>query len=240
MKQAVVIIGGYNAFWTAYLGMARHIEDLSGLSAIGVPLAPWHWWKLGRTEDATHMLQKVRETIHWARRKLDADRFVLVGHSAGGLLGRLYLHEGPVWGERYAGAQHVDLLITLGSPHCGDKGASTGWFLTDETNRLVPGTPYADKVRYLTVIGRSVQGHPQGNNVQRRAYRGYQYFSPWADAWGDGIVPLSSARLDGAEPLVLEGVSHSRRYGREWYGASRAIVRRWLPDSLHAGKEDDA
>ena len=130
------------------------------------------------------------------------------------------------------------MLITLGSPHCADKGSGSGWFLADEANRLVPGTPYSETVQYLTVIGRSVQGHPQGNNVQRRAFHGYQFFSPWADAWGDGIVPLSSARLDGAESIVLDGVSHSRRYGRDWYGASRAIVRRWWPRSLRAGEHD--
>jgi pimeloyl-ACP methyl ester carboxylesterase len=238
MKQAIVIIGGYNALWTAYLGMARHLEDVSGLPAVGVPLAPWHWLQLRRTEDATPMLQKVHETVQWARRRLQAERFVLVGHSAGGLLGRLYLHEDPVWGWRYAGAQHVDMLITLGSPHCANRGTDTGWYLSDEANRLVPGAPYADTVRYLAVVGRAVPGHPHGNYAQRRAFRGYQYFSPWVDAWGDGIVPLSSASLDGAEALVLDGVSHSRRYGRDWYGASRAIVCRWWPRSWRTGEDD--
>jgi pimeloyl-ACP methyl ester carboxylesterase len=163
---------------------------------------------------------------------------VLVGHSAGGLLGRLYLHDGPVWGERYGGAEHVDMLITLGSPHCNEKDACSGWFLADETNRLAPGTPYADTVRYLTVVGRAVEGDPQGTAAQRRAYRRYKYFSPRDDTWGDGIVPVSSAQLDGAESVVLDGVSHSRRYGRNWYGASKAIVRRWWPRSLRAGEDD--
>ena len=239
MKQAIIIIGGYNALWTAYLGMARHLEDVSGLPAVGVPLAPWHWFKLNRTENGSHMLHKVRETVDWARRRLRAERFVLVGHSAGGLLGRLYLHDGPVWGERYAGVEHVDMLITLGSPHCPDKGTRTGWHLTDEANRLVPGVPYADRVRYVTVIGRAVEAHPLGNHEQRRAFHGYQYFSPWNDAWGDGIIPLSSAQLDGAQTVVLDGVTHSRRYGRDWYGASREIVRRWWPKPP-PGRDDHA
>jgi pimeloyl-ACP methyl ester carboxylesterase len=238
MKQAIVIIGGYNALWTAYLGMARHLEDVSGLPSVAVPLGPWDWFKLGRKENGTHMLRKLRETVQWARRKLDADRFVLVGHSAGGLLGRLYLHEGPVWGQRYAGVEHVDLLITLGSPHCNDKGTNSGWHLADEANRLVPGTPYAGAVRYRAVVGRAVQGLPYGSRAQRRAFQGYQYFSPWHDAWGDGIVPLSGASLDGAETIVLEGVAHSRKYGRDWYGASRAIVRRWWPGSSSAGEDN--
>jgi pimeloyl-ACP methyl ester carboxylesterase len=236
MKKAIVIIGGYNAFWTAYLGMARHLEAVSGLPAVGVPLAPWDWLKLNRQEDGTHMLGKVRETVQWARRKVDADRFVLVGHSAGGLLGRLYLHDGPVWGQRWAGAEHVDMLITLGTPHCSDKGTNSGWHLADKANRLVPGTPYAGAVHYRGVAGRAIQGLPDGNRAQRRAFRGYQYFSPWKDAWGDGIVPLSCAQLPGAETIVLEGVAHSRKYGRDWYGASRQIVRRWWPRSSPAGE----
>jgi len=231
MKQAIIIVGGYNALWIAYLGMARHLEDVSGLPAVGAPLAPWDWFRLRWTKDGSHMMRKVRETVDWARRKLQAERFVFVGHSAGGLLGRLYLHDGPVWGERYAGVGHVDTLITLGSPHCPDKGTRTGWHLTDEANRLVPGAPYADRVRYVTVVGRAVEGHPLGNHGQRRAFHGYQYFSPWNDTWGDGIIPLSCAQLDGAETVVLEGVTHSRKYGRDWYGASREIVRRWWPQA---------
>lgn len=229
MRQAIVIIGGYNALWTGYLGMARHLEDISGLPAVGVPLAPWDWLMLRRSEDATHMLAKVHETVKWARRRLAADTFVIVGHSAGGLLGRLYLHEGPVWGQTYAGVHHVEMLITLGSPHCSDKGTRTGWHLADDANRLVPGTPYADTVRYLAVIGRAVQAHPYGTRPQRRAFHGYQIFSPWRDEWGDGIIPLSSAHLDGAETIVLDGVAHSRKYGRDWYGASKPIIGRWWP-----------
>lgn len=235
MKRAIVIIGGYNSLWTSYLGMARHLEDVSGLPSVGVPLMPWDWFRQSRRKDATHMLAKVRDTVEWAQRKLGAERCVLVGHSAGGLLGRLYLHRGPVWGQTYAGADHVDMLITLGSPHCSDKGTRSGWDLCDEANRLAPGTPYASSIRYRAVIGRAVQGHPLGTHEQRRAFHGYRFFSPWVDEWGDGLVPISSAHLDGAENVVLEGVTHSLRYGRNWYGASRETVRRWWPQSWPAG-----
>ncbi len=238
MRQAIIIIGGFNALWTSYLGMARHLEDVSGLPAVGVPLAHWDWLLLHWRKDATHMLSRVRETIRWARRKLAADSFVLVGHSAGGLLGRLYLHREPVWGQTYAGADHVDLLITLGSPHCGDKGTCTGWFLADEANRLVPGTTYADAVHYLPVIGRAIQAHPYGTRAQRRAFRRYQAFSPWRDDWGDGIVPLSGAHLKGAETVVLNGVTHSRKHGRNWYGASKT-VRRWWPPEWSDGTDHE-
>ncbi|MGC9335825.1 MAG: hypothetical protein ACP5JJ_16900 [Anaerolineae bacterium] len=42
MKQAIVIIGGYNSWWSTYLRPGRDLEDLTGLPAIGVPLLPWN------------------------------------------------------------------------------------------------------------------------------------------------------------------------------------------------------
>ena len=58
MKQAIIVVGGYNSLWPAYLKMARDLEDLTGLQAIGVPLWPWHWWAAGQAQDASNILQK--------------------------------------------------------------------------------------------------------------------------------------------------------------------------------------
>jgi pimeloyl-ACP methyl ester carboxylesterase len=229
MKQAIIIIGGYNSLWTSYLGLARKLEDLSGLQAVGVPLMPWHWWSSERAEDATNILQKVRETAVWARRKFQASDFVLVGHSAGGLIARLYLCMEPVWGESYGGVEHVTTVITLGSPHCPERGAETGWFLADEANRVAPGTTCSDGVRFRTVGGRYLQGREDGSWRERRAYRNYRFFTGEGQVWGDAIVPVESSSLDGAESLVLEGIAHSRKYGAAWYGGSRETIRRWWP-----------
>jgi pimeloyl-ACP methyl ester carboxylesterase len=229
MVQAIIVIGGYNSLWPSYLKMARDLEDLSGLQAIGVPLMPWHWWEARQTRDATTVLHKLQETVSWARRRLQADRFILVGHSAGGVIARLYLHDEPVWGHVYAGVEHVSVVITLGSPHCGDRGTNTGWILTDEANRLVPGTFYAERIRYRAVAGQYLRGHQNGNRRERRAFPIYEFFTGQGNVWGDGMVPIQSALLDGAETLVLEGVAHSRKLGSHWYGGSKSIIHRWWP-----------
>lgn len=227
MKQAIVIIGGYNSSWPQYLSMARDLEDLAGLQAVGVPLLPTHWWAASRKQEAGEILQRLEETVTWAKRKFGASHLVLVGHSAGGLIARLYLQEKPVWGRVYAGHQHVSRLITLGSPHCQDRGSSTNWFLSDLANTLAPGTPYANHIRYTAVVGRYLRGRETGDRRERRAFRAYQFLTGEGAVWGDGIVPISSAQLDGAETLVLEEVAHSRKYGSDWYGASKRVIRRW-------------
>jgi pimeloyl-ACP methyl ester carboxylesterase len=234
MEQAIIVIGGYNSLWPAYLRMARDLEDLSGLQAVGVPLMPWHWQSATRKGDATNILQKLAETTLWARRRFNTDRVILVGHSAGGLIARLYLSDRPVWGHRYPGLDHVTMLVTLGSPHCpasmpgGNQETSTNWFLVDTPNRVVPGATYADRVRYCAVAGRWIQGHSSGTRREQRAFQMYRAFNGQdGDVWGDGVVPVECALLSGAEMLVLDGVTHSARSGRAWYGGSRAIIRRW-------------
>jgi pimeloyl-ACP methyl ester carboxylesterase len=230
MDQAIIIIGGYNSVWTAYLKMARELENLTGLRAVGVPLLPWHWWSAAQAEDATITLRKVQGTVCWAQRKLGARRLILVGHSAGGLIGRLYLSEQPIWGTIYGGAEHVSELITLGSPHCAEQSSKVGWYLADEANRLSPGATYPGLVGYRAVAGRYCQGRENGNWKERRSFRNYSFFGGRGDAWGDGVVPVASAVLAGTDSLVLEGIAHSRKYGPNWYGATRAIIRSWWPD----------
>jgi pimeloyl-ACP methyl ester carboxylesterase len=234
MRQAIIIVGGYNSLWPRYLRLARDLEDLSGLQAVAVPLMPWHWWSAERDRNATNILQKLEKTVRWERHRLQAGHFILVGHSAGGLIARLYLHDQPVWGEVYAGVRCVSEVVTLGSPHCSirepnsPQQAGTNWFLVDAANRLVPGTFHSNEVRYYSVAGQYVRGDAHGRFRERHAHRFYRLIGDGSgDVWGDGIVPVRCQQLVGAQRLLLEGVCHSPRIGRDWYGGSKAIIRRW-------------
>lgn len=116
--------------------------------------------------------------------------------------------------------------------------------------------PAAGSVRYLCVAGRAVFGQTliqlasqrltqafgpkSGRELGRElnqarspqagqwlAYQSYQLTCGDGNTWGDGITPIVSAHLVGAENFTLEGVWHSPRSpGGVWYG-SGAIVAQW-------------
>ena len=58
------------------------------------------------------------------------------------------------------------------------------------------------------------------------AYTSYRANSGDGEEWGDGVCPLRTALLPGAQAVVMEGVWHSPLGGRLWYG-SRPVVRYW-------------
>jgi hypothetical protein len=56
--------------------------------------------------------------------------------------------------------------------------------------------------------------------------RSYQAIAGRTDLAGDGLVPVPSALLQGAEPITLAGVAHGGAFGERWYG-SPAVVEQW-------------
>lgn len=242
MSSAVIIVGGYNSVWPAYLRMARDLEDLTGIPSVGVPLMPWDWWQSARMGCATRILSKLSRTVSWSRRRLGAGKVFIVGHSAGGLIARLYLSPEPVWGETYGGVFHTAGIVTLGSPHCparaprDSKQEDGSWYLVDAANRMVPGAALSDRVRYLAVAGRYIRGQVGGSRRERRTRQMYELFGAGGqEVWGDGLVPVSCAHLDGAATVVLQGVAHSARFSRNWYGGSKRVMSRWCPAWMRHG-----
>jgi hypothetical protein len=124
------------------------------------------------------------------------------------------------------------------------------------TNLRYPGA-HEPGVRYVAVCGRSVRGAelqgwrpglplaPVGAGVSYRASCGE------AEVEGDGVTPVATAMLEGAEQVVLEGVLHQPGPGGEskeeegaggsagsggdrWYG-SKSVVALWAPLLLGPG-----
>jgi len=169
------------------------------------------------------ILSKVERTVGAALAATGAEKVVLVGHSSGGIIGRLFLGPEPFRGHVYDGRRRVRGLITLGSPHHEKRGSP----MRRRVRALCPGACFAPDVAYLSVAGKAVRGDRKGSARERASYRGYRALCGDGGLWGDGTVPVESALLDGSRHLVLDGVHH---YGlgesRRWYG-SADVVREW-------------
>lgn len=223
----IIVIGGYMSWPVSYRGLAGILADLSGSEVYIVPISPLDW-ALGRIRGYGQMAFEVASTVDKALLESDSEKAVLVGHSTGGILARIYVGGDPPYGgRRYSGHRRVSHLITLGTPHnTSDDGILAS---IAEVNECFPGTLHPD-IGYLCVAGDAVDGALSGR-VRRR----YQRFDGDGRAGGDGKVPVQAALLPGAESLVLDGVYHGRLFGGiegRWYGSDRETVERWWPEEL--------
>ena len=162
---------------------------------------------------------------------------LLVGHSAGGIVGRLLTSPEPFDGRRLAASVRIGALVTLGSPHqvgddtrWGSRVAAAG---VRFANRHVPGATFAPTTAYLAAaarlgVGRAAAADPR-SLVVRRLYE---------DLWpapgerlieGDGVVPVAAALLPGAHHLVLPDAVHGPGLRVPWYRREPQRAAWWPP-----------
>jgi pimeloyl-ACP methyl ester carboxylesterase len=228
----VVILGGFFSTRRDYWEMQPALEKLTGQKVAVVRTTRLDWFLSLRPAGWTRILKKLDRTVRSTLEKSGADKVVLVGHSTGGVMGRLYLSPEPFRGRSFAGHQVVRALVTLGSPHRNDGGRDGGSAMRRWVNETNPGARFTPAVRYVSVAGNSLLGDRNGTSRERAAYRSYKLLCGRGDVWGDGVVPLCAAHLDGAAAVDLDGVFHSPKRGRPWYGNTN-VVRQWW----EAGRE---
>jgi hypothetical protein len=226
--QPIVLFGGFltnpllmRGFWAA-LGRA------TGLPIFLVP-ARSHDWMLSVSRSGwARLLRYLDRTVQRALTESSTGKVTLVGHSAAGVVSRLYLSPEPFGGCSCAGFRVVDHLITLGTPHRSE--AMYEAQVRQWVDARYPGAYFAPDVSYSSICGKFRQGRRHGNFWERLAYRSYGALTGQSEDWGDGIVPLSSALLAGARHVVLEGAAHFwGLYGFRvpWYGTQDCISRWW-------------
>lgn len=204
MQNPVVVVGGYLIGVGAYGRLAARLRAAYRRDVYTVPFAGWQWAAV-RDWNYTGIVDAVARTVACALHETGAERVSLVAHSAGGRACRLYLGDKPYRGVVYGGARYVDSLMTLGTPHGGIEQYAAR--LTQFLDETYPGA-YFPHIRYVSAVGRSVIGDPNGTFRQRRVYVSYRTQTGDGVEWGDGVIPLRCAYLPGAEHLVLPGVAH--------------------------------
>jgi len=220
--EPIVVLGGFLSTPGLYRGLVRTLADESGapVSVVGVGFGSWL-----RAVSATgwsRLLRELDRTVKRAAASSPTGRVTLVGHSAGGVVSRLYLSPEPFRGESFGGLDRVSRLVSLGSPHAGIAASPMRRFVSER----YPGAFFAPRVAYLSVAGRAVHGDRAGSAAERIAARAYARLVGDAGAWGDGLVPVSCALLEGAGHAVLDGVAHAPPWRGPWYGTPR-VVREW-------------
>mmetsp|Transcript_11507 Transcript_11507/g.16607 ORF Transcript_11507/g.16607 Transcript_11507/m.16607 type:complete len:270 (-) Transcript_11507:1038-1847(-) len=238
-KAPCVILPGFGNKSDDYLEFVKTLEG-RGHRCYVVPVKRSDWWKTfkgllmlsywtGELEPNAVLdwyFDSVRNTMQEAEEK-ESDGFNIIGHSAGGWLGRIYLHERiPV--EKN---QLVKTLITLGTPHLPPPKNGfdqTRGLLTYVNTRC--DNNHRKEVSYVCVGGKALQGKKwsQGKFEEWVAYQSYGPVCGDGAAWGDGITPLESAFLEDAERIVIDGALHSPVSApSSWYG-SEGLIDKWI------------
>jgi len=220
----IVILPGFLLTPGRFKEMRAALRALTGAHVRVVPTTVGDWAASISAAGWARILSKLERTVRSAREEAGADKVVLVGHSAGGVMGRLFLAPAPFRGHVYDGKRYVRGLITLGSPHQGRRGSP----MRRKVQALYPGAPFAPDVQYISVAGKAVRGDRKGLRRERTSYRGYKVLCGSGEIWGDGAVPVDSALLEGARHLVLEGVHHyCLGENRRWYGSADVVAEWW-------------
>jgi hypothetical protein len=167
-----------------------------------------------------------------------------LGHSAGGIVGRLLTSPVPFEGRRLNASGRIGALVTLGTPHLVGDEARWGRRVADAgahfVNRHVPGAFFAPTTAYLAVASRFIVGHDEAEDGRSRFMRRlYEEVHPAPDepiVAGDGLVPVASALLPGARHLVLEDAVHGPGVRASWYGQDEHLDA-WWPLAVELWRE---
>jgi alpha-beta hydrolase superfamily lysophospholipase len=218
-----LILGGFLITAEAYGPMAAAIAAATGQRVAVVPASRGDWLLTSWTLGWTRLLDRAQALLLELAAASPTGRVNLVGHSSGGVMLRLLLGDEPFAGRVYGHRAQVQSLVSLGSPHQAIRGTA----LRQLVDQRYPGAFFADQLAYLAVAG-AVTPEQLRPRARRLMARSYSAINNDSNSRGDGLVPLSSALLAGAEPLLLEGVGHGGWFAERWYG-SDDVLPQWVP-----------
>lgn len=243
VRPTVLVLGGFLTSPPFYRRFRRRLRERGAAHVLVAGIWTPDWLLAGSRGLGPIVSRAARALIEAGRVSAasPASRgapILLIGHSAGGVLGRILLAPRPFEGRPFGAAGRVAALVTLGSPlrpvpiahHLGAAAAFA--------EEVSPGAFHAPRVGYVSVASAAVVGRSDGNGRERAAFRLYRSLAPDSSAGpeaGDGLVPLACALLPGANQVVVDCL-HGQGSGGPWYGVEPAIDA-WWPAALGAWRE---
>ncbi|CAM9982542.1 unnamed protein product [Ectocarpus sp. 8 AP-2014] len=200
------------------------------------------WAEMGDPKRGAHHMGPIDLPDLPSKPSVD-ERVVLIAHSAGGWMSRIYLSEACYDGRIYNASHAVNGLVTLGTPHVrltDDKGRhrelpfSRNFKFVEKRCTGEKGGDWEKRIPTVCIGGSALEGRSTfGGMFKDLVYQSYELCCGDGSGTGDGITPLKSAfDMAGAKRYVeLEGVLHAARMGGKWYG-SDDVIDSWLEPSL--------
>ncbi len=237
-----MLIGGFGSHWRDYRAAAQHLANVAQRRVFIANITRLSWM-IGGLTDYEVLLRRAAAAVQHALHVSGAPRVMIVGHSAGGIIGRAYLGDRARKQHHHAwhGYSHVSHVIMVGSPLQELNGQryrrasqAASWVA-----RTYPDAYFADRgVRYGVVRSRFVFGKRDGTPLERMAWTNYHFISGEGEQWGDGVVPTRMSELRGAVCVELEGVAHSPTW-RRWFFGDEAIIQSWWAPLMRAFETDE-
>ncbi|MEA5474228.1 esterase [Synechococcus sp. CCY9201] len=221
-QQPIVILGGFLITAEAYEPLRLWLQDQTSQPVLLVPASRFDWLLTSFPFGWVRLLDRVAVLVAEQAARSSTGRVTLIGHSSGGVMLRLFLADQPFEGRTYNGKARADTLVMLGSPHTARRATP----LRQRVDRELPGCPFADQVRYVSVAG-DLPPAAFSPTARRLAPSSYRNICGDADAPGDGLVPVTSALLAGSEAITLAGVAHGGAFGPRWYGTPEVAAQWW-------------
>jgi hypothetical protein len=249
LDPVVLLAGGFLTMPAWYRPMAAELRDRGAADVVIAPIYTPDWVLCAVRGLGPVTTRAGRALLEAGARSAasSASRgapILYVGHSAGGMLGRLLTSPEPFEGRRFGAAHRIGALVTLGTPHLVGNEARWGGRVATSgarfANRHVPGACFAPTTGYLAVASRRVLGDGGADDGRARAMRRlYEDVHPAPDqpvVAGDGLVPLASALLPGARHLVLDEAVHGPGERFPWYGREDQLDG-WWPVALEVWRD---
>ncbi len=249
LAPVVLFVGGFLTTPGWYRPLAAALRERGAADVVVAPVYPPDWI-LAAVRGLGPITTRVGRALLEAGERSAASPasrgapVLYVGHSGGGIVGRLLTSPVPFEGRRLNASGRIGALVTLGTPHLVGDEARWGSRVAEAgarfANRHVPGAFFAPTTAYVAVGSRFIVGHPEAEDGRARfMWRLYEDVHPSPDdlpVLGDGLVPLASALLPGARHVVLEDAVHGPGVRDPWYGQD-AQLDAWWPVALEAWRD---
>ncbi len=253
LAPVVLVAGGFLTMPGWYADLAAGLRERGAADVLVAPVYPPDWI-LASVRGLGPITTRVGRALLEAgaqSAESPASRgapVLYVGHSAGGVVGRLLTSPVPFEGRSLQAAGRIGALVTLGTPNAaglaahdgGRWGRRVGEAGTRFAERHVPGAMFAPTTGYVSVASSFLVGRLGAEDGRERFVRRlYEDVYPQPDrdtVAGDGLIPVAAALLPGSRQIVLPSATHGPGRHSAWYG-DRANADAWWPVALDAWRE---